>query len=68
VTDSYLYPEQIDRLLNWPFGTAARLARRNRLPHYLLPDGSIRLRWEEIEPLVQRVPLPEQQEVAHVAS
>lgn len=57
-----VYPEQIDRGLNWPLGTAARLARRRRLPHYLLPDGSIRLRWKEIEPLVLRVPLQEQQE------
>lgn len=64
MTDSLVYPEQIDRRFSWPFGTAARLARRNRLPHYLLPDGSIRLKWEEIEPLVQRVPLLKQQEAA----
>jgi hypothetical protein len=57
----YLYPEEIDVHLNWPLGTAARLARRNRLPHYLLPDSSIRLRWEEIEALIRRVPLPEKQ-------
>jgi hypothetical protein len=65
VSDSLLYPEQIDRRLNWPPGTAARLARRNRLPHYVLPDGAIRLRWEEVEPLVVRVPLAER-EVAGV--
>jgi hypothetical protein len=51
-----LYPEQIDRRLNWPLGTAARLARRRRLPHYRLPDGSIRLSWFDVEPLVQYVP------------
>jgi hypothetical protein len=61
-----VYPEQIDRNLNWPLGTTARLARRQQLPHYLLPDGSIRLRWDEIEALVRRVPLQEQQEVGHV--
>jgi hypothetical protein len=66
MTDSLEYPEEIDRRLTWPLGTAARLARRKRLPHYLLPDGSIRFRWEEIEPLVQRVPLPAQKEAAHV--
>jgi hypothetical protein len=54
-----LYPEEIDRLLNWPLGTAARLVRRGKLPHYILPDGSIRLRWEEVEPLVHRVPAAE---------
>jgi hypothetical protein len=30
-----------------------------------LPDGSIRLRWEEVEPLVRHVPLQGQQEVEH---
>jgi hypothetical protein len=64
VSHPYLYPEQIDQLLNWPLGTAVRLARRGRLPHYVLPDKSIRLRWDEIEPLVRRIPLSEQQEAA----
>jgi hypothetical protein len=62
VNAEFVYPEQIDRHLNWPLGTAARLARRRQLPHYLLPDGSIRLRKDEVEALVQRVPLWEQQE------
>ena len=47
-----LYPEDIDQRLNWPLGRAARLARQRRLPHLLLPDGSIRFRWEDIEPLI----------------
>ena len=47
-----LYPEQIDRLLNWPLGTAARLARRGKLPHYRLPDGSFRFNRAEVEALV----------------
>ena len=50
-----LYPEEIDQRLNWPLGRAERLARQRRLPYVLLPDGSIRLRWEEIEPLVLEV-------------
>lgn len=58
-----LYPEQIDRHLDWPLGTAARLARRRQLPHYLLPDGSIRLCWKEVHALVRRIPLDNQQEV-----
>jgi hypothetical protein len=54
---SYAYPEDIDRLLNWPLGTALRLARRKRLPHYRLPDDSIRFLKEEVAALVRRVPL-----------
>jgi hypothetical protein len=53
----YLYPEDIDRQLNWPLGTAARLARRHLLPHYWMPDGSIRFRLDEVTELVRRVPL-----------
>jgi hypothetical protein len=60
VSTDFVYPEQIDRNLNWPLGTTARLVRRRQLPHYLLPDGAIRLRWSEIEALVRRVPLQEQ--------
>ncbi len=51
-----LYPEDIDAKLNWPQGRTTRLARQRKLPHYILPDGAIRLRWSEIEPLVRRVP------------
>ena len=49
---SLLYPEDVDQRLNWPLGRAARLARQRRLPYVLLPDGSIRFRWDEIERLV----------------
>jgi hypothetical protein len=55
VSPDYLYPEQIDQRLNWPSGTAARMARRGLLPHYRLPDGAIRFRLDEIAPLVRRV-------------
>ena len=47
-----LYGEEIDRRLNWPLGRAERLARRKKLPHYVLPDGSVRFRWADIEPLI----------------
>lgn len=50
------YPEEIDKRLNWPLGRAAKLARQRRLPHLLLPDGSIRFDWDEIKGLVVRVP------------
>lgn len=53
-----LYPDDIDSRLNWPPGRTSRLARTGKLPHYVLPDGSIRLRWEEIAPLVQHVLKP----------
>ena len=46
------YPEDVDQRLNWPLGRAERLARQRRLPYVLLPDGSIRFRWDEIERLV----------------
>jgi hypothetical protein len=58
----YLYPEQIDRRLSWPLGRAARLARQRRLPFYLLPDGEVRFRWEEVAALVLRVPSPDRRE------
>jgi len=51
-----LYPDDIDARLNWPPGRTSRLARGGKLPHYVLPDGSIRLRWAEIAPLLQHVP------------
>lgn len=59
-----LYPDDIDAKLNWPLGRTSRLAHQGKLPHYLLPDGSIRFRWDEIQPLVRRVPLNEPQEAA----
>jgi hypothetical protein len=51
----FLYPEDVDRRLAWKPGTAERLARQRRLPYALLPDGSIRFDWNEIEPLIVRV-------------
>lgn len=64
-----LYPEDVDARLNWPAGRTARLARRGKLPHYVLPDGSIRLSWGEIAPLVRRVVVAPQkpEEMARVS-
>ena len=56
-----LYPDDIDSRLNWPPGRTSRLARSGKLPHYVLPDGSIRLRWDEVAPLVQYVPFSPKQ-------
>ena len=57
----FLYPEDIDKRLNWPLGRAQRLARHRKLPHVLLPDGSIRFEWEAIEPLLRRVEVEDQE-------
>jgi hypothetical protein len=62
-----LYPDEIDARLNWPPGRTSQLARRSKLPHYRLPDGSIRLRWEEVARLVRHIGTTcaaERQEVA----
>ena len=62
---SLLYPEDVDQRLNWPLGRAERLARQRRLPYLLLPDGSIRFRWDEIERLVLPV-RPSNAPVSHL--
>jgi hypothetical protein len=51
-----LYPDDIDSRLNWPPGRTSRLARSGKLPHYVLPDGSIRFHWEEVAALLRYVP------------
>ena len=51
----FLYGEEIDKRLTWPLGRAERLARRGKLPHVVLPDGSIRFLWDQIEPLIRVV-------------
>lgn len=51
-----LYPTDVDQRLNWPLGKAEKLARQRRLPYVMLPDGSVRFRWEEIERLILSVP------------
>lgn len=48
----YIHGDEIDRRMLWPPGKAERLARRRALPHVILPDGSIRFEWDEIEPLI----------------
>lgn len=54
-----IHGHDIDRLLNWPSGRAERLARRNKLPHYKLPDGEIRFKRDEIFSLITPAgPLP----------
>lgn len=51
----FTFPEDVDRRMGWRPGTAERLARQRRLPYVLLPDGSIRFDWTEIEPLIVHI-------------
>jgi hypothetical protein len=51
----FVFSEEVDRRLGWKPGRAERLARQRRLPHVILPDGSIRFEWSEIEPLIVHV-------------
>jgi hypothetical protein len=51
----FLSPEELDSRMGWKPGRAERLARQRRLPYVLLPDGSIRFDWNEIELLIVRV-------------
>ena len=46
---------EVDRRLKWSVGRADRLAKRGRLPHVRLPDGSLRFEWTAIERLIIRV-------------
>ena len=61
----YVRPEVVDRHYSWSPGTARRLARRRLLPHYRLPDASIRFRLAEVAAVVVRVSVTQDSEVAH---
>ena len=42
-------PKQLDLILQWPYGKAARLARQGKIPHIVLPDGQIRFNLKTIK-------------------
>jgi hypothetical protein len=44
-----LTPPEVDRIFRLPFGRSERLAKKNKLPHLLLPGGEIRFEQAEIE-------------------
>lgn len=46
---------ELDKLLRWPLGRSERLAKKRRIPHIILPDGEIRVRWMDIKPLIVSV-------------
>lgn len=52
---SLLTPFEVDEILRYKPGRAARLARRKVLPHVELPDGTIRFRRDDIEQLIGTV-------------
>lgn len=53
--DAFETPGKVDEALGWPFGRSERLANQGRLPHYRLPDGSVRFRLEEVLAATRRV-------------
>jgi hypothetical protein len=60
-----LRPSEVDRLLRYPRGRSARLARRGVLPHVKLPDGEIRFHESQIAELVRPALAKRGQEVPH---
>lgn len=61
-----LLPEEADVLLRYPLGRSERLARRGKLPHIKLPDGSIRFHEAFIARIVNGESLPSAVEVSNV--
>lgn len=51
----FISPEDVDRRMAWRPGKAERLARQRRLPYILMPDGSIRFNWADLERLIVHV-------------
>lgn len=47
-----LIPVEVDRILRYRFGRSERLAKRGKLPHIRLPDGSIRFRQGDVEQMI----------------
>jgi hypothetical protein len=46
----------VDGFFRWPKGRAERLARRGKLPHFILPGGDIRFVPDDVAPMVRHVP------------
>lgn len=52
MTTALLTSREVDRLLRYSPGKAVRLAKRGKLPHIVLPDGSVRFREQDIQQLL----------------
>jgi len=48
-----LVPREVDRLLRYPRGRAARLAKAGQIPFIELPDGEIRFDEEVVKRLME---------------
>lgn len=48
---------EVDELFRWPKHMAQRLAQRGKLPHLILPDGSIRFERQAVLAVVKRQPV-----------
>ena len=48
MTEELLKPREVDLLLRYPAGRAARLAKKGLLPHVCLPDGELRFRESDL--------------------
>ncbi len=58
-----LTPRDVDRLLRYPTGRTARLAKTGRIPFIRLPDGEIRFDETEIANLLASATTPTQEKV-----
>ena len=47
--EQLLTSEALDKVLRYPGGRSARMARKGLIPHIRLPDGEIRFDAEQIE-------------------
>jgi predicted site-specific integrase-resolvase len=52
MVNELLIPIEVDRILRYKPGKAERLAKRGKLPHVRLPDGTIRFRESDVEQLL----------------
>jgi hypothetical protein len=52
MSSDLLTPREVDRLLRYPRGRSARLARKGKLQAIFLPDGEIRFDPETIQRLI----------------
>lgn len=55
MTRELLIPIEVDQILRLRPGKSERLAKRGKLPHVSLPDGSIRFRPSDIERIIASV-------------
>lgn len=53
-----LVAREVDRLLRYPRGRSAKLAKAGKLPHIKLPDGELRFDQSEIDKLLTTTARP----------